>query len=84
MPETTRSFKMGFTPWPYDATTQAVNFVYEQAVARGDFVAHHLDGGVPWNEALAQTSYPANVEAEIAARLTQTPAGKRSYLAISP
>ncbi len=43
-PPVTRAFDMGFTTWPYDATVTAVNFVYTETSARGDFVAHHLDG----------------------------------------
>ncbi len=83
-PTESRSFELGFTPWPYDATIEAVNFVYAQSVVRGDFVAHHLDGGIPWAEAFAGTAYPAAVEAEIASRLANTPATHRTYLALSP
>ena len=39
-PPATRAFDMGFTTWPYDATVAAVNFVYTEISARGDFVAH--------------------------------------------
>ncbi len=80
----TRSFELGFTPWPYDATATAVNFVYTEIAMRGDFIAHHLDAGIPWEEALSGTPYPAEVEAEINARLDNTPAGMRTYLALSP
>ena len=45
-PPVTRAFDMGFTTWPYDATVAAVNFVYTETSARGDFIAHHLDGGI--------------------------------------
>lgn len=80
----TRSFELGFTPWPYDATVAAVNFVYSEAATRGDFIAHHLDGGIPWEEALTGAAYSTEVEAEIATRLGNTPANMRTYLAISP
>lgn len=80
----TRNFAMGFTPWPYDATQAAVDFVYAEIAARGDIVAHHLDGGIPWQEALDNTPYPAAVEAELATRLSRTPSGKTVYLAVSP
>ena len=83
-PAQTRAFELGFTPWPYDATVNAVNFVYTEIAQRGDFIAHHLDEGVPWQEALTGAAYPAEVEGEIAARLNATPAGMRTYLAISP
>ena len=83
-PPETRSFELGFTPWPYDATTTAVNFVYSEVALRGDFIAHHIDAGIPWEEALTGTPYPAEVEAEIAMRLSSTPANMRAYLALSP
>ncbi|MDJ0904842.1 MAG: hypothetical protein QNI96_02380 [Woeseiaceae bacterium] len=83
-PPVTRAFDMGFTTWPYDATVAAVNFVYTEISARGDFVAHHLDGGIPWQEALDGSAYNAAVEAEIQGRLDNTPANQRLYLAISP
>lgn len=82
--EVTRSFELGFTPWPYDATIEAVNFVYSEAIIQGDFIAHHLDGGIPWNEALNNTGYPAAVNAELAARVGNTPQSHRTYVALSP
>lgn len=80
----TRSFTMGFTPWPYAATVVAVNDTYAKVNANGDIVAHHLDSGIPWQEALDRVAYPSAVEAEIAARVNNTAAGKKVYLAISP
>ena len=47
----TRSFKMGFTPWPYADTLSAVNDIYAFIDGSADIVAHHIDSGVPWNEA---------------------------------
>ena len=80
----TRSYELGFTPWPYDATPTAINFVYSEAAQRGDFIAHHLDAGIPWEEALNGAAYAAGVETEIGARLANTPADMRTYLAVSP
>ena len=83
-PVVTRAFDMGFTTWPYDATVAAVNFVYTETSARGDFIAHHLDGGIPGQAALDGVAYDPAVEAEIQGRLDNTPANQRLYLAISP
>ena len=83
-PIETRSFELGFTPWPYDATATAVNFVYSEIALRGDFIAHHLDAGVPWEEALNGLAYSAELEAELTTRLSSTPANMRTYLALSP
>ena len=84
LPTETRSFELGFTPWPFDATTTAVDFVYTETAARGDFIAHHLDEGIPWEEALTGMPYAAEVEAEINTRLDRTPTDMRTYLALSP
>ena len=81
-PAATRPFYMGFTPWPYDATSNAVNDTYTKIQDNGDMVAHHLDGGIPWQEALAGSSYHASVEAELNTRLSQTQSGKVIYLAV--
>ncbi len=75
---------MGFTPWPYAATAEAVNDTYAKINTNGDIIAHHLDSGIPWQEALDGVAYPTGVEAEIAARVNNTQAGKKVYLAISP
>ncbi len=75
---------MGFTPWPSDATLGAIDLAYTQIAAHGDLIAHHLDGGIPWPEALAGTPLPPAVEAELAARVAATPPGHRVYLALSP
>lgn len=83
-PAEVRPFELGFTPWPYDATATAVNFVYSEVALRGDFIAHHLDGGIPWEEALNGMPYSAELEAEIGARLANTPPNMRTYLALSP
>ena len=79
----TRPFYMGFTPWPYDATSSAVDDTYTKIQDNGDIVAHHLDGGIPWQEALSGGSYHTNVEAELSTRLNQTQSGKVIYLAVS-
>jgi len=80
----TRSFALAFTPWPYDATLAAISFAYTQALAHGDWIAHHLDLGVPWQEALQGTAYPQAVEDELAGRVANTPLGTPVYLAITP
>lgn len=79
-----RPFALAFTPWPYDATPAAVGFTYTEALAHGDWIAHHLDLGVPWEAALQGTSYPQAVEDELAQRVAFTPLGRPVYLAITP
>lgn len=79
-----RASAMAFTPWPYDATIGAVTFTYDQILANGDWVAHHLDLGVPWEESLQGDPYPAAVENELDGRVANTPLGTPVYLAVTP
>jgi len=79
-----RSFGLAFTPWPYDATQAAVNFSYAQIQDNADWVAHHLDQGVPWQEAFDSTPYPQGVQDELDGRIAATPIGHKVYLAITP
>lgn len=81
-PTLTRSFQMGFTPWPYDATLDALNTTYTLIQQHGDIVAHHLTEGVPWEAALNRTAYPAHLTREIDGRVSQTLSDKTVYLAI--
>ncbi len=60
-----RSFYMGFTPFPYDISQQAVDETYAGILRDGDFVVAHFDTGVPWNEALNDLPFPANVQNDI-------------------
>lgn len=80
--EPTRTFKMGFTPWLYEATLNAQTTTYDRLQQHGDIIKHHLMSGVPWQEALEQTAYHPNVEAEINGRLTNTANSMEVFLAI--
>ena len=81
-PKETRAFSMGFTPWPFDATLDAVNTTYTKIQENGDIVAHHLTEGIPWEAALNRTPYPAHLNREIDGRVSQTRREKAVYLAI--
>jgi len=85
----TRSFTMGFTPWPYAATLAAVNDIYSFIDDSADMIAHHMDSGVPWNEALTPNNfdnYGQNVKDEVIDRVSRTSllSNKMVYLAVSP
>jgi len=70
--EAPRGFEMGFTPWPYDATLEAVEETYRIIQEHGDLLAHHLGAGIPWQEALDGEPYPDAVLAEIEGRTSRT------------
>ncbi|MBU1424843.1 MAG: hypothetical protein KKH12_00820 [Gammaproteobacteria bacterium] len=83
-PAATRTFLMGFSPWPWDATQEAVDWTYQAIMTNGDIVSHHIEEGVPWPEALAGSAVPASYASMLADRVTRTPAGKKILLQINP
>ncbi|VAW94891.1 hypothetical protein MNBD_GAMMA21-2567 [hydrothermal vent metagenome] len=78
----TRSFYMGFTPWPYDSTLNAVNITYQKIQQHGDIVHHQIMQGIPWDEAFNSTAYPLHLENDLSGRLNQTLTGKTILLSI--
>ncbi len=80
----TRRFYMGFTPFPYDITQQAVDDTYQNIINDGDLVLIHFDNGVPWNEALNDLPFPANVQYDINKANTTIPADHKIFLTLTP
>jgi hypothetical protein len=79
-----RSFYLGFTPFPYEATLEAVEFSYQKIGQDGDIINHHFDNGVPWVEAETNSPYHANVMNDWSYRKTNTPTGHKTYLSVGP
>ncbi len=89
-----RSFRMGFTTWPYAATTEAVADIQRRVKdpAYGDIVALHFMDGVPWSIADSElyrpedleSVYPAELTASVRERIEATAPVKAIYLAIDP
>lgn len=52
---------MGFTRWPPEATVSGIGRMNQFIVSHGDLTALHFDGGVPWPEALSDSSFPEGV-----------------------
>ena len=79
-----RSFYMGFTPWPYAATLDAVSDVYDFINSEGDIIAHHFQQGVPFTASniLDFSTYHVNIQSEINGRTANTAPGRVLYIAI--
>ncbi|MFO0611481.1 MAG: hypothetical protein U0414_02750 [Polyangiaceae bacterium] len=77
-----RSFDMGFTPWPYDATVEAIDWTWSTLRADGDLVSQHIEEGVPWIEAASGAPFPASFEALIADRKKRA-AGMKQLLSVN-
>jgi hypothetical protein len=80
----TRSFRMGFTPFPYDISQEAVDFTYQKIAEEADIINHHFDNGVPWPEALAGTDFNENVMNDWNYRKLHTPESHKIYLSVTP
>ncbi len=79
-----RPFLLGFTPFPYDISIEAVIFSYQTIATDADLIAHHFDDGIPWPEALSGEPYSPELMEEWQTRLDNTSPGHQIYLAITP
>ncbi|MCC7132604.1 MAG: hypothetical protein IT352_08165 [Gemmatimonadales bacterium] len=79
-----RSFALGFTEFPYAGTLTAVQNTYAVIGRDADFVNHHFDGGVPWNEALDGLPFHPAIEGDLARMKSDIPAGHVRLISVSP
>ena len=82
-PETHQT-AMGFTPWPADLTAEGVDRAYDFLSRNGNLVAHHFDGGIPWDEALSGDPFPQHLRDNWQMRQSRTPDGFKTLVAITP
>ena len=80
----TRAFFMGFTAFPYDATTEAQMETYRKVADDGDLFLNHLDHGVPWNEALNDLPFPTEVQRTLDATKTGLAPNTKVLLTATP
>ena len=79
-----RSFHMGFTPFPSDFTQEALDLAYDQIRDHGDMILHHLDDGIPWDEAYNNTDYPTAVQTNLDNRKAKIPIGHKLIVTTTP
>jgi hypothetical protein len=80
----TRSFHLGFTPFPYAISWEAVQYTYATIGREADLICHSFDEGVPWVEALAGTPFSAHVQGDWDLRRSLTPPGHRVFVQVTP
>lgn len=66
---------MGFTPFPWDMTLEAVMDTGRFIVENGDIISHHLEQGVPWTEALDDKPFHPNMMKDWKGRRETSPRG---------
>jgi hypothetical protein len=74
----------GFTPFPYDATPQAVARTQEILREGATIHAIHMDDGIPWDELLDGRAIPKRVQKEWDDLARAVPAGRPVYLGLAP
>lgn len=79
-----RSFSMGFTPWPWALDNAAVQETYNFINNNSDIISHHIEEGVPWPEALANKPYHPNMMEAWEGRKNWTSGKLKVFLSISP
>jgi hypothetical protein len=79
-----RPFRLGFTPFPYDISFEAIDFSYAALARDADLVVHSLDEGVPWDEALEDAPFPPKVRSDWEDRAHRTPRGHAVYVQLNP
>lgn len=83
-PPPTRAYGMAFSPWLYDATFEAQDWVYSKINAEGDVLSHHLEEGVPWQAMHDGLEFSGTYLAELQSRKDRRVAGKKSLVQICP
>jgi len=83
-PADTRPFYLGFTPFPYEVSLDAVRYTYARIASDADLIVHHFDNGVPWTEALAQTAYSDHVLDDWSFRRSLTPDTHQVMVTVTP
>ncbi len=82
-PTAMRESRLGFSPWPYDATAAAVDWTWQTIRTEGDIVSQHLEEGVPWPQALSGDPFPASYAQLLADRRARA-TGKAVLVQINP
>ena len=81
--EDARAFRMGFTPFPYDITPEAVTDTREFLRGNADIIAFHMES-VPWTEALTGEPFRDGLLGDWEYKRDIMPADAKTYVAVSP
>lgn len=74
----------GFTPFPYDATPQALSRVADLLQDNATVHALHFDDGLPWQEMIDGKPLPKKIKNDWDDALRAAPRGRPIYLALTP
>jgi hypothetical protein len=75
--------KFGFTPFPYDATAEAVAKTQEIIDQASNLYALHFDDCIPWNELIKDEPFPAYFQDDWRRLAGNTPPGHAVYVGVA-
>jgi len=77
--------RFGFTPFPYDATAEALTKTQQLILKHSTIYGIQLDNGVPWREAFEQRPWPQPFRSDDWDRFrTNVPTDRPLYVSIAP
>ncbi len=80
----TRPFHLGFTPWPYAATIEAVNDTNTFVTTHADIINDQIDESIPWDTALKGTAFPPGFVKKMQEKARRIGHGQKRVLYITP
>ncbi|MHB1459991.1 MAG: glycosyl hydrolase 53 family protein [Armatimonadota bacterium] len=83
-PPTSRPFRMGFSPWPYAMSFEAVADTSKFITTYGDILSEQIDESIPWMESAKGLPYPAGFVAKMEGRRTRLGSAQKRLLYITP
>lgn len=78
-----RSFKMGFSTWPFASSLGAVDSTYQFIFNNGDIYSEQIDNRIPWDAWINGTPLPTSYTSEINSKVARKPAHKELLLSVS-
>jgi len=74
----------GFTAFPHDLTSDAVDQVHARVLPNATLYAQHMDQCLPWHAALDGSAFPAWLENNLAEVRARKTAAQTLYVAMTP
>ena len=78
--DTSRSFYMSFTPFPYEISYEAVDWTYAHIASDADMITHSFDDGIPWVQALNDEPFSAHIMDDWTYRKNNSPVGHKIFV----
>lgn len=82
--DTTRTYHLGFTPFPYELNSAAVDWVYSHIESDADMISHAFDNGIPWVEAYSNAAFSQHIMDDWNLRKSKARANQAVYIQTTP